>query len=223
MDHTEIERPSGEIIKRLSAIGTSTFANAFDAVGLFDNILTDIVAAAPGFRFAGPAVTVQLSVGPPGTYSSADFAVGAVIDAAAAGDVIVIDGSGCRYSTWGGMASYAARLKGIAGLLVDGAVRDLEEMIAFEFPVFTRHIVPTTGRTRLRVEAINVPVTVGGVLVDPGDIVVADGSGAVSIPSGKAEVILNHAEACQRDDDAAMVDLKNGMSFSAAMQKYRNI
>ena len=125
MDHTKIERPSGEIMKRLASIGTSTFANAFDAFGLFDNIMSGIGAAAPGFRFAGPAVTVQLSVGPPGTYSSVDFAVGAMIDAAAAGDVVVVDGSGCRYSTWGGMASYAAKLKGIAGLLVDGAERDL--------------------------------------------------------------------------------------------------
>ena len=223
MDHTKIERPSGEIMRRLAAIGTSTFANAFDAFGLFDNIMSGIGAAAPGFRFAGPAVTVQLSVGPPGTYSSADFAVGAMIDAAAAGDVVVVDGSGCRYSTWGGMASYAAKLKGIAGLLVDGAARDLGEMIAFEFPVFSRHIVPTTGRTRLRVEAINVPVTAGGVRVDPGDIIVADGSGALSIPAGKVGAILEHAEKCQRDDDAAMTDLKNGMSFSEAMKKYRNI
>ena len=96
-------------------------------------------------------------------------------------------------------------------------------MIAFEFPVFSRHIVPTTGRTRLRVEAINVPVTAGGVRVDPGDIIVADGSGALSIPAGKVGAILEHAEKCQRDDDAAMTDLKNGMSFSEAMKKYRNI
>ena len=96
-------------------------------------------------------------------------------------------------------------------------------MIEFGFPVFTRHIVPTTGRTRLKVEAINVPVTVGGTGVNPGDVIVADGSGVVSIPSAQASGILEHAEKCQRDDDAAMADLKNGLSFTDAMNKYRNI
>ncbi|MBV1895699.1 MAG: RraA family protein [Rhodobacteraceae bacterium] len=223
MQYTDINRPSAEIMGRISNIATSTYANAFDTFGIADNIMSGLAAAAPGFRFSGPAVTVRLSIGPPGTYSSADFAVGAMIDAARKGDIIVVDGGGCQYSTWGGMASYAAKLKGVSGLLVDGAVRDLEEMIEFNFPVFTRHIVPTTGRTRLKVEAINVPVTVGGAAVNPGDIIVADGSGVVSIPCAQASGVLEQAEKCQRDDDAAMADLKNGLSFTDAMKKYRNI
>ena len=65
------------------------------------------------------------------------------------------------------MASYAAKLKRIAGLVVDGGVRDLEEIVEFGFPVFARHLVPTTGRTRLKVAAINDQVTVDGVTVAP--------------------------------------------------------
>ncbi len=223
MEYEDIERPAPQLMARVSPIATSTYANAFDEFKMFDNIMSGIASAATGFKLSGPAITIKLGVGEPGTYTSEDFAVGAIIDAAARGDVIVVDGGGCRYSTWGGMASYAAKLKGIAGIIVDGAVRDLEEMIEFNFSVFTRHMVPTTGRTRLKVEAINVPIKVGGVNVNPGDIVVADGTGVIVMPSQRAKEIVSFAEKCQRDDNATMVDLENGMTFAEAMSKYRNI
>ena len=223
MNHPDIIRPDPALMARIKPIATSTFANAFDECGLFHNVMEGLSSAAPGMALSGPAVTVKLSVGAPGTYTSADFAVGAMIDAAQRGDVIVIDGGGCRYSTWGGMASFAAKFKGVAGIVVDGAARDLEEMVEFDFDVFTRHMVPTTGRTRLKVEAINIPVAVGGVTVSPGDIVVADGTGVVSIPKAQTNEVLRFAEKCQRDDNAAMADMKAGLSFSDAMAKYRNI
>ena len=223
MDHPDITRPNAELLARIAPIATGTFANAFDEVGLFHNVMEGVSGVTPGVSLCGPAITVKLSVGAPGSFTSADFAVGAMIDAAKRGDVIVIDGAGCRYSTWGGMASYAAKLKGVAGIVVDGAVRDLEEMVAFGFDVFSRHMVPTTGRSRLKVEAINVPVSVGGVLVNPGDIMVGDGTGVIAIPHAQAEAVAQFAEKCQGDDDAAMADMKNGLSFSEAMAKYRNI
>ena len=168
-------------------------------------------------------MTVRESSGGYGTFSSREFDVGAMIDAAAAGDVIVVDAGASPYSTWGGMASYAAKLKGVAGLVVDGGVRDQEEIAAFEFPVFARHLVPTTGRTRLKVEAINVPVRIGGVAVAPGDIVVSDGTGIVCLPRLQAEAVVELAEQFARDDAAALQDLKDGLTFSEAMAKYRKI
>lgn len=223
MDHPDIDRPAPALMERIAPIATSTFANAFDKCGLFHNVMAEIPAVSPGFALSGPAVTVKLSVGQPGTYTSEDFAVGAMIDAAQRGDVIVIDGGGSRYSTWGGMASFAAKMKGVAGIVVDGATRDLEEMVEFDFAVFSRHMAPTTGRTRLKVEAINVPVCVGGVDVNPGDIIVGDGTGVIAIPIGRADEVVSFAEKCQLDDSAAMADMKNGLTFSQAMAKYRNI
>jgi regulator of RNase E activity RraA len=158
-----------------------------------------------------------------GAYGSADFKVGAILDAAGPGDVIVVDLGGAACSTWGGMASLAATVKGVAGLLVDGGVRDLEEMIAFDFPVFARHLVPTTGRGRLKVEAIGEPVEVDGVAVAPGDIIVADGTGAVCLPRDVAGEIVTHAEALQRDDEAAVAEIQRGLGFSEAMKKFTRI
>ncbi len=208
---------------RAARIATSTLANALDDFDLGGNILPSIKAVAPGFQFAGPAVTVKEVVGEVGSYTSADFRVGAIIDAASVGDVVVIDAGGACASTWGGMASYAAKLKGVAGLLVDGAVRDLDEMVAFDFPVFSRHLTPLTGRTRLKVEAIGVPVSIDGVAVAPGDLIVADSTGVVVLPQAQAAEIIARAEAFAADDASAMEDLKAGLTFSQAMAKYTRI
>jgi regulator of RNase E activity RraA len=217
------EPSSAELTVRVAALGTSTLANALDLAGLHNNVIAHIKAVAPGFRFAGPAVTVKEVAGRHGDFTSGDFRVGAMIDAAQEGDVIVVDAGGAECSTWGGMASLAAKLKGVAGLLVDGAVRDLEEMIEFEFPVFSRHMIPTTGRLRLKIEEINVPVVIDGVAVAPGDFIAADGTGVVCLPRARAGEITAIAERLARDDAAAVEDLRAGLSFSEAMARYKGI
>jgi regulator of RNase E activity RraA len=223
MPPADTDKPSPELITCVSSLATSTLANALDNAGLHNQVIAHIKAVSPGFRFAGPAVTVKECSGAYGDYTSEDFAVGSMIDAAQAGDIIVVNAAGAQSSTWGGMASLAAKLKGVAGLMVDGTVRDLEEMIEFEFPVFSRHMIPTTGRLRLKVEAINVPVVIDGVSVEPGDIIVADGTGAVCLPRTQAEDIITAAEKLARDDDAAIEDLRAGLSFTQAMAKYKGI
>ena len=223
MTGNAIERPPGDAVARAARLATSTLANALDDAGLHHNVMATIKAVAPGMRFAGPAVTVREVTGDYGSFTSADFRVGAMIDAAAPGDVIVVDMGGAACSTWGGMASLAAKVKGVAGLLVDGGVRDLEEMIAFEFPVFARHLVPTTGRTRLKVAAIDEAVTVDGVRVAPGDLIVADGTGVVCLPCERAHDITARAEALQRDDERAVAEIRGGLGFSEAMKKFTRI
>lgn len=218
-----MDRPPAALTRRLGALATSTLANALDDFGLHNNVMVAVKAVAPGLRCAGPAVTVRETTGDYGSFTSGDFKVGAIIDAAGAGDVVVVEEGGVPASTWGGMASLAAKTKGVAGLVVDGGVRDLEEMIEFEFPVFARHMVPTTGRGRLKVEAINVPVTLDGVAVAPGDIVVADGTGIVVVPAGQAAEIAARAEGFAADDAAAMVEIRGGLSFAEAMAKFTRI
>ncbi len=223
MTNTEAPGLRHDLVARLAPLATSTLANALDEVGLPDNVAAGIAAVAPGLRCAGPALTVKEVSGDFGSFASSDFKVGAIIEAAGAGDVIVVDAGASRISTWGGMASCAARLKGIAGLVVDGGVRDLEEIVEFGFAVFARHLVPTTGRTRLKDEAIGEPVEIGGVGVAPGDLVVADGTGVVCLPAERAAEIVTLAERFAADDAAAMADLEAGMTFAQAMQKYQKI
>jgi regulator of RNase E activity RraA len=209
--------------EKLKNLATSTIANALDRAGCITSTMVNLKPVAPGMRFAGPAVTVLEESGPFGTFESADFRVGAMIDAADAGDVIVVAADGVPYSTWGGMASLAAAVKGIAGIAIDGGARDADETRDAGFNVFTRHLIPTTGRCRLRVADIGGSVVVDGVTVHAGDWVVADDTGILSIPAKAVDEVVEMAEAFTREDEKAADAIRDGMPFSEAMRKFGNI
>ncbi len=220
---SNLPRPRQAVIDRLAKLPTATIANALDDVGKEVNCPVALRPVAPRMSFAGPAVTVEVAAGEAGAYTSADFRVGAMIDAAEAADVVVISVQGARASIWGGMASLAAKVKGVAGLVVDGGVRDIDEMVEHEFPVFARHSVATTGRTRLKVNAINVPIDIDGVRVSPGDVIVADSTGIVVVPCADAEHVAELAERYAADDRNAEAEIRKGLSFSEAMAMFKRI
>lgn len=209
-------------IAALAAVSTSSLANALDEHDA-EGVITGLAPLGPGLRCAGRAVTVQETTGAKGDYAPEDFRVGEIIDSAGPGDLVVIANAGAPVSTWGGMASYAARAKGLAGLVVDGAVRDRDEITDFGFPVFARHVVPTTGRRRLKVEMIGAPIQVSGVSVSPGDAIVADDTGVVCVPAALAESVAARARQLAEEDAAALRAIDQGLSFKEAMAKFRNI
>jgi len=129
-----------------------------------------------GARLAGPAFTVQT---PPGEHPSVRRAA----DEAPAGAVIVVDGGGAvDRALWGDKLSKLALERGVAGLVVDGAVRDVEGIEALGFPVFAAGVTPTPPR-RDRTGKVGAPVTCGGLTVRPGDFVVGDRDGVVVVPA----------------------------------------
>jgi regulator of RNase E activity RraA len=213
---------TNEAIKALEFLATSTIANALDELGI-TGVMAGLVAVVPGLRCIGPALTVLEITGSKGSFPPEDFNVGGMIDAAKNGDVVVVDNGGQPVSTWGGLASYAAKLKGIAGLVVDGGVRDREEIEQHMFPAFSRHVVPTTGRTRIRVADIGGPISCGGIAVHPGDIVVADGTGVVCIPSRAVADVADIGTRFAKDDALAQAELNQGLSFREAMLKFAKI
>ena len=111
----------------------------------------------------------------------------------------------------------------MGGLVVDGGVRDQEEMLEHRFPVFTRHMTPLTGRTRLAITGINEPIACAGVRIRAGDVIVADGSGVVCVPAEHAQRVAELAGGYQKDDEAAAEELKKGLTFAQAMAKFRRI
>lgn len=211
-----------EVAAALRGLNTPTLANALEEFGI-DGVIEGLLPAGPGMRCVGRAVTVLEMTGPRGAFPSSDFKVGEMIDAAGPGDVIVVANNGAPVSTWGGTATYAAHLKGIAGLVVDGGIRDREEICEVDFPAFSRHMIPTTGRTRIRIEAIGVTVSCAGVRVDPGDVIVADGTGVVCIPAARAGDVADLARRYAADDEEARRQLEKGLSFREAMQKFAKI
>ncbi len=210
------------LLAKFADLATPTIANALDDVG-FEGICQGLAQIVPGTRAVGRAVTVRHVVGARGDFTSADFKVGHMIDAARPGDIIVVDMGGHAISTWGGLATLAAKVKGLGGLVVDGGVRDREEMLEHRLPVFARHMTPLTGRTRLQLAAMGETIRCGGVRVRAGDIVVADGSGVVIVPTEHAETVAGLAARYTADDHAAEADLRAGLSFREAMAKFTRI
>ena len=211
-----------EVLKRLKKIATPTLANALDDVG-FNGVMYNLAPAGFGMKVVGRAITVQEITGPFGSFATDDFKVGHMIDAANPGDVIVVANNGAQVSTWGGMASYAAKLKGVGGLVVDGGIRDREEIIEFSFPAFSKHMVPTPGKTRIKVLSINDPIICAGVRVRKGDVIVADGTGVLCIPIEYAESITDAAEKFSADDRKAMEEMDSGLTFTNALKKFSKI
>ena len=138
---------------------------------------------------AGTAFTVRV---PPGDWLLAIKA----IDEAKPGDVIVIDAGGAdesRKAVWGELASQAAKVKGITGVVIHGYVRDIPGIREINFPVFASGITPRAGDPEGQ-GAHGITLDIGGVLVKPGDIIVADLNGVVVVPREKAAEVAVRAE-----------------------------
>ena len=218
MEIRSVERPPRALVEGFRSIGTSTVSDILDGMGL-DCLVSGISAVRQGFRMVGPAVTIKEISGVAGTYTIEDFKMGKVIDNAQPGDVLVFDNSGKEISTWGGMASTAAKVKGIEGVLVDGGSRDADEVVELDFPVFSRHITPRGARTRIRMVEMNGTVQCGGIRVRPGDIIMADPTGIIVIPGEKAEEILEIARKTEEGEKFFTEELRKGKTFEEMHRK----
>lgn len=205
-----------ETLERLGRLDTCTLADALDSLEL-PGVAEGLVRRSTRERIAGFARTVKLAPGPAPSGPAVHLGARSI---AASGetDVIVVEQrTGINAAAWGGLLSHAARLKRIRGVIVDGPVRDIDEFREVGLPVFSRSVTPLTARGRLHESGFDVAITVDGVIVEPGDFVVADGSGVVFIPAGKAKEVLLRAE-CIAAREAGMVDaLHAGESVTDVM------
>lgn len=200
-------------------IDSGMVADALDILG-FDGAMTGLAPLEPGQHFSGSAMTVRMLRGTPGTYGADEIALGRVLEAAQKGDVIVVDVGGAAVSVWGELTTIAAQNKGVTGLVVDGAVRDADIIRALHFPVMVRHVVPTAGKTRLRLGSVNEePVLCGGVTVNPGDFVFADESGVVACPRSMAEAAMLEVKKIQTRETEMKKNLARGLSYMEAARE----
>jgi len=125
--------------------------------------------------------------------------------------------TGIDAACWGGNLSLGAKLREVAGVIVDGPARDVDEAREYDFPVFARHATSRTARGRIVEAGTNVPITVGEVTVTPGDFVVADGSAVVFIREAEIERVLEAAEAIAARERAMVAALREGTPISEVM------
>jgi 4-hydroxy-4-methyl-2-oxoglutarate aldolase len=183
---------SDDLVGRLARLDSCAVSDAMDRHG-FDGVAAGIRPLTSTARIAGRVVTVKLK--PPGGEESTRHLGTAAIEAASLGDVIVVDHQGREDAAgWGGILSNAAKHRRLSGVIVDGACRDVDEARALGFPVFATAATPRTARGRAVEQSFNEPVTIRGIAVRPGDLVLADGTGVVFIPAAQSEAVIATAE-----------------------------
>nr|WP_255616294.1 RraA family protein [Achromobacter sp. 77] len=151
-----------------------------------------------------------------GDFDRADFAVGRLVAATGPGRVLMVDAGGTCISTFGGIASLAASRRQATAVVIDGACRDVDEIRATGLWLASRHVTPLTGKTRLRLQAMGDPVTIGGVQVAEGDLVVGDDTGLVVVPRARLQDVLAAAKHALEVDERVERGIRDGLSFAEA-------
>ncbi len=179
----DIKRPDKSLIERLSEFSAPELCDGAIVYNAMDYHIKPIVTKR---KIVGPAVTIKLPLGD-------SLMVTKAVDMAKPGDVIVIDGRGSgNNALWGDHRTLSCKVKGIAGVVMDGAFRDLEENIELDFPIYAKAVTCGSSTKNSNGE-INVPISCGGVVVNPGDIIVADVNGVCVVPPEFAEQIMANA------------------------------
>jgi len=208
---------SASLVERLRRLDSCAISDALDKLGL-PAAVSGIAARTTRTRIGGRIVTVKLGPHVSGGAQSTRHLGTAAIEAAAPGEVIVLEQStGIDAAAWGGVLSNAARLKGLGGVIVEGPARDIDEALELGFPVYARSVTCRTARGRVQETATGGPVRVGDVGVASGDFVLADSSGIVFLPAARVTEIVATAEAIA-DREAAMTrELREGTPVGRVM------
>ncbi len=193
-----------ELFEAFSKVSTCNISDAFHKQGVMFGILPQSLAHKQ--KMVGRALTVQTTNG--------DWAKPVeAIDRAKKGDVIVVDVGGAPVAVWGELASHSAVQMGVAGLVVDGAVRDIDDIREMGFPAFSRTVAPCAGEPK-GYGGIGIEVTVGGQKVRTGDWIVGDESGVVVIPKEVAVEVANRAIDVHEREDRTREEILRGSTLS---------
>ncbi len=208
-----------DLLARLRAVDTCAVSDALDRLEI-RGVLGGLRPLAAEHPIAGRAVTVEL--GPPagnGALPQRHLATAAV-DASGPGEVIVVAHQGrTDCAGWGGLLSRAAAARGIEGVVVDGAVRDVTEAAEVGLAVQGATPTPVTARARAVEHSWGKPITVCGISVSPGDLILSDAAGTVVIPADRADEVLAIAERIAATESAMADAIAAGTPVSAVMGK----
>ncbi len=202
-------------VERAGKLDTATLSDALDKLGIVGQCYR-IKPGSGSFRMAGRAYTLLYgpASNPPGT-------VGDYIDDVPPGHVLVLDNGGRDNATvWGDILTEIAHRRGIAGTVIDGVCRDVALCTELGYPVFSKDHWMRTGKDRVQVEAVNIPVNIGDARVQPGDIVRGDADGVVVIPKEHEARVLDTAEEVERAENAIREAVRGGMRLDEARRQF---
>jgi regulator of RNase E activity RraA len=204
--------PSDPNVPRAARLDTTSLSDALDRLGIAGHCL-NIKPLDHRFHLTGRAYTILYGPAgsPPGT-------VGDYIDDVEPGRVIVLDNGGRENATvWGDILTWLANHKKIAGTVIDGACRDTRLARELGYPIYCRSYSMRTGKDRVQVEGVNVPVNIGDARVNPGDLLRGDADGVLVIPSAHEDAVLTAAE----DIDAAEHQIREALKAGKTLAEAR--
>lgn len=195
-----IDRADHEVVAGLGEAGVATAHEAAGRVGLLDPGIRPIQA---GSRVAGSAVTVLCPVGD-------NMMIHAAVEVVADGDLLVVATTApSTYGMFGELLATSLRARGCRGLVIDAGVRDIADLRRMGFPVWSR-AVHAQGTVKETPGAVNIPITLGGTRVDPGDVVIADDDGVMIVPRGSATAVLDACRERLAKEDETRRRLESG-------------
>jgi 3-hexulose-6-phosphate synthase/6-phospho-3-hexuloisomerase len=169
-------------------------------------VITDLAQIVPGAKCVGPAVTVRTA---PGDYAKSVEA----IDHAGPGDVLVIDAGGAAPAVWGELATESAVQRRLGGVVIDGAIRDTDEIRRLKFPAHARLVAAHAGYPKGFGE-IGAAVRIAGVDVQPGDWIVGDADGVIVIPKDRVTELANRAQDVLEGENRMRAEIREGRTLS---------
>ena len=195
-----------ELKKAFSLVSTPNISDAMHKQGAIHGIRPIKL----GFHMVGKALTVRTVDGDWATPIEA-------IDQADKGDIIVVDVSGGKTAIWGELATWSAKLKGLAGVVIDGAIRDLDDLVKIDFPIFSRHISSNAGEPKGFGE-IGAEIICGDQTIKTGDWIIGDDSGVVVVPQEIAQEIANRALDVKEHENRIREEIKSGGSLGTVVK-----
>jgi len=220
---SDAESLRAERVRRLRALDACAVSDALDRLKL-TGVEAHVPQQAGTGRLAGAIVTLSVGAGTPPPGPPRHLGTAAIESASTDHVIVIAQRSGIDAGCWGGLLTLAARLKGVAGVIADGPVRDIDEAHAQGFPIFARALTTRTARSRVVELGTNVRIHPWGHAVSPEDFVIADRSGVVFIAASDIDRVLEAAEAIGTREARMAEALRAGASPSAVMAgNYENM
>jgi regulator of RNase E activity RraA len=205
-----------EFVARLRKVDCCAVSDALDSLKL-GSVVSNLPQRSGNGRIAGQVITVKLGIGPPLTGPPRHLCTTAIETGGPDNVIVVEQRTGVEAGSWGGLLSVGAKAKGIAGVIVEGPTRDIDQSMEMNFPVFARSLTAKTARGRIVEQATNVPVQVGDVTVAPNDYVVADRSAVIFITAADIGRVLEAAERIVTREDEMANHILSGEPIGSVM------
>jgi 4-hydroxy-4-methyl-2-oxoglutarate aldolase len=206
-----------QLIDGFKALPTACISDALDRLGIPGQCL-GIAPLSHTFRLTGRAFTIKYR--PVGYVEKGN--VGDYIDDITPGDVVVLDNDGRLDCTvWGDILTMVASRRGVGGTVINGVCRDVARALEVNYPIYSRGRFMRTGKDRVEVAAMNVPVSMGEVQVRPADILVGDADGILVVPATAAEKVLETAQSIEEAEQAIEAEAAKGTRLDDARKKFR--